>query len=289
VIAENPSQLTALTALAAAQHDAGVHTDAVTDPNQYEPHLAPGLAGGIHYPQDSQLMPALAAAALLEHRNITVRLNVTVTAPLTSYSGRMIGVVTSDGHYSCGTVVNAAGAWAGELSTVLGAPIPVGPRRGIVLVTVPVPGLIRHKVYTGDYLAGVTADDTRLHTAPVIEGTPSGPILIGSSREHCGFDRTLPPATLRRLAAEAVALFPVLADVAVLRAYCGFRPYSPDHLPIIGPDPRLPGLWHATGHEGAGVGLAAATGRLLAQAITAQPTELDLRPFRPERFSEVPA
>ena len=37
-----------------------------------------------------------------------------------------------------------------------------------------------------------------------------------------------------------------------MRAYVGFRPYAPDHLPVIGPDPRLLGLWHATGHEGAG-------------------------------------
>ena len=70
----------------------------------------------------------------------------------------------------------------------------------------------------------------------------------------------MPLPVVRRLAAQAVRLFPVLADVTLLRSYAGFRPYCPDHLPVIGPDPRAPGLLHACGHEGAGVGLAAGTG-----------------------------
>ena len=79
---------------------------------------------------------------------------------------------------------------------------------------------------------------------------------------------------VRRLAAQAVDLFPVLADVSLLRTYLGFRPYCPDHLPIIGEDPRVPGLVHACGHEGAGIGLAAATAELLAQHLT----DRDARP-----------
>jgi glycine/D-amino acid oxidase-like deaminating enzyme len=46
--------------------------------------------------------------------------------------------------------------------------------------------------------------------------------------------------------------------------YRGFRPYCPDHLPVIGADDRVPGLYHACGHEGAGIGLAPATGLLVA-------------------------
>ena len=71
-----------------------------------------------------------------------------------------------------------------------------------------------------------------------------------------------------------------------MRAYLGFRPYMPDHLPAIGPDPRVPGLLHACGHEGAGIGLATATGQLIAQTLTAKTPDLDLTPFRPDRFTE---
>jgi sarcosine oxidase subunit beta len=55
-------------------------------------------------------------------------------------------------------------------------------------------------------------------------------------------------------------------------------------LPIIGPDPRAPGLWHACGHEGAGIGLSVGTGALLGQALSGTTTALDLAPFAPERF-----
>lgn len=109
-------------------------------------------------------------------------------------------------------------------------------------------------------------------------------MLIGASRERVGFDRSLSLPAVRALAAGAIGLFPFLERVRALRAYPGFRPYLPDHLPAIGPDPRAPGLFHACGHEGAGIGLAAGTGQLIAQALTGKAPELDLGPFRPERF-----
>jgi len=165
-----------------------------------------------------------------------------------------------------------------------GVSLPVLPRRGFVLVTVPVGTLVRHKVYAAGYVADVASDAADLQTSPVVESTPAGTILIGASRERVGFDRAVSLPVLRRLAAQAVALFPVLARVPALRAYRGFRPYCPDHLPVIGPDPRAPGLYHACGHEGAGIGLAPATGRLLAQLVTGAEPDLDPHPFRPERF-----
>ena len=135
-------------------------------------------------------------------------------------------------------------------------------------------------------MADVASDSSALQTSPVVEGTRSGTVLIGATRERVGFDRTWSPQAIRRLAAGAVRLFPFLAEVVALRAYRGFRPYCPDHLPIIGPDPRAPGLWHACGHEGAGIGLSAATGRLIAQSLRGEATDLPLHPFRPERFDE---
>jgi glycine/D-amino acid oxidase-like deaminating enzyme len=74
--------------------------------------------------------------------------------------------------------------------------------------------------------------------------------------------------------------------VRVQRTYRGFRPYCPDHLPVIGPDPRVDGLVHACGHEGAGIGLAPATALLVAQAITGATTAIPLEAFSPVRFGE---
>jgi glycine/D-amino acid oxidase-like deaminating enzyme len=170
------------------------------------------------------------------------------------------------------------------VSAAFGSPVTVLPRRGVVLVTAALPpDTVRHKVYDADYVGAVASGDADLQVSTVVESTAGGTVLIGSSRERVGFDATLRVEVTRALARRAVGLFPVLADVPVLRAYGGFRPYAPDHLPIIGPDPRCPGLWHATGHEGAGIGLAAATGRLLADLVTGTEPDVDPRPFRVDR------
>ena len=91
---------------------------------------------------------------------------------------------------------------------------------------------------------------------------------------------------LGRLAAQAIALFPSLAGARVQRTYRGFRPYCPDHLPVIGPDPRVDGLVHACGHEGAGIGLAPATAELVVQSVTGAVPTIPLGPFSPVRFGE---
>jgi glycine/D-amino acid oxidase-like deaminating enzyme len=194
-------------------------------------------------------------------------------------------VTTDRGALNAPAVVNAAGTWGGEVAALAGVGLPVLPRRGFVLVTEPLPRIVRHKVYAADYVADVASSSAELQTSAVVEGTPAGPVLIGASRERVGFDRTLSVEVLRRLAAQAAALFPVLREVAVQRAYRGFRPYLPDHLPAIGADPRVPGLHHACGHEGAGIGLAPATGLLITRQLTGVTPGIDLTPFRPDRFA----
>ncbi|MGP3633129.1 NAD(P)/FAD-dependent oxidoreductase [Streptomyces sp. 24-1644] len=289
VVAGGEESLATLSATAHGQGAAGVTAYPVTSHGlqDLEPHLAPGLAGGFHYPQDAQVQPAVAAAHLLRAaRDAGARLYAgeEVTAVLTDPAGNVRGVRTGRRDLHAPAVVNAAGTWSGELAALAGVELPVMPRRGFVLVTEPLPRLIRHKVYAAEYVADVSNSSAALQTSPVVEGTPSGPVLIGASRERVGYDHSLSVPVISRLAAQAAALFPVLADVRLLRAYHGFRPYLPDHLPAIGPDPRAPGLFHACGHEGAGIGLAPATGKLIADTLRGEPPVLDLAPFRPDRF-----
>lgn len=299
VVAGDERELGALRKLAAQQAAAGVDARemAADRLRDLEPHLAPGLAGGFHYPQDAQVQPARAAAQLLgeaRRAGARVHLGEEVTGVLNGPGGAVRpgsavrGVVTSRRELPAGAVVNAAGAWGGEVAALAAAPLPVQPRRGFVLVTEPLPPVVRHKVYAAGYVGDVASGSAALQTSPVVEGTPAGPVLIGASRERVGFDRTLSVEVLRRLAAGAAALFPFLADVAVIRAYCGFRPFLPDHLPVIGADPRVPGLYHACGHEGAGIGLAPATGLLIAHALIDAPSSMDVSPFRPDRFDAGP-
>ncbi|MFP8940696.1 NAD(P)/FAD-dependent oxidoreductase [Streptomyces fenghuangensis] len=293
VVAADDTEWSALRRMAAGQAAAGVVAREVPADQlpDLEPHLAPGLAGAVHYPQDAQVQPALAASRLLraaQSAGATLHLREAVTEVLVTPAGRIDGVRTSHRELKAPVVVNATGTWSAQIAALAGTTLPVMPRKGFVLVTEPLPRVVRHKVYAAAYVADVASDSASLQTSPVVEGTPAGPVLIGSSRERTGFDRTLSTEALQRMADSAVTLFPVLAQVSVLRAYHGFRPYLPDHLPAIGADPRVPGLHHACGHEGAGIGLAPATGLLLAQALTGEEPSLDLAPFRPDRFeSEV--
>ena len=86
--------------------------------------------------------------------------------------------------------------------------------------------------------------------------------------------------------ARAARLVPAIADLTPDSTWVGFRPWLPDGLPAIGPSHTAPGLWLGTGHEGAGIQLGPITGRLLAQAITGETPDLDLSPFKPDRFQD---
>ncbi|WP_432154295.1 NAD(P)/FAD-dependent oxidoreductase [Streptomyces tricolor] len=286
VVASTPRTLAALEDFAAGQRRAGVTAVPVGGDRlgELEPHMAPGMAGGVHYPQDAQVMPALAAARLARASGAALHGGRTVTGVLRTADGTVYGVRTDRGEIHAPAVVNAAGTWGGDLAALAGVRLPVLPRRGFVLVTEPLPRMVRHKVYAADYVADVASDSAALRSSPVVEGTAAGPVLIGATRERVGFDRSLSLTAVRTLAAGAIGLFPFLERVRALRTYAGFRPYLPDHLPAIGPDPRAPGLFHACGHEGAGIGLAPGTGQLIAHALTGKAPELDLTPFRPERF-----
>jgi glycine/D-amino acid oxidase-like deaminating enzyme len=229
----------------------------------------------------------LAAARLLraaQDKGAEIRANTELLA-LGTTAGRLTTVTTTRGSISAGCVVNATGSWGGEVSARMNAPVPVLPRRGFILVTEPLPpDMIRHKVYTADYVANVASSDEGLETSTVVESTKSGTVLIGASRERVGFDRALSVPVISTLARGAIRVFPFLSGVRLLRTYRGFRPYCPDHLPVIGADRRIGGVFHACGHEGAGIGLAPATGTMIANLLTGATGPVDPRHFSPERF-----
>lgn len=297
VVATQPEAMAPLRELAAGQRAAGVEVVEVDDLLLLEPHLAPELPGGLHYPQDAQVQPVLAAAAILgEARRMGARFRpgTEVVGARRGNGGHLLSVRCADGtEVPADAVVNAAGTWGGRVGAALGAEVPVLPRKGFILVTEPMSSVVHHKVYSADYVANVAAATEGLETSTVVESTRGGTILIGASRERVGFDRSMNAGTVAQLAAGAVRLFPGLRHAQLMRVYRGFRPYCPDHLPVVGPDPRAPGVVHACGHEGAGIGLAPVTGELVAAHLTgadAQATVgVDPAPYLPDRLvAQVP-
>ncbi len=290
VVAETDEAAAGLRDLARRQREVGIDAIEVdgTGLRELEPHLAPDLTAGIHYPQDAQVQPVLAAAALLQRareHGATLLTQAEVTAIDRDRAGRARAVVTTRGRVDGRWVINAAGPWSDVTSAMVGIDYPIRPRRGHILVTEPVEPLVHHKVYDAGYVGTLTADTDpdAVEISSVVESTRAGTILLGSSREFVGYDRQVDGEVVRAIAARARRLFPVLAEVRLLRTYVGFRPWLPDHLPAIGEDPRVPGFVQASGHEGAGIGLAPATGLLVRALVTGSPALLDPAPFRPDR------
>ncbi len=290
VVAHDEVSLEELRSLAQDQRAQGVMVELVAgeDLQQLEPALSRELKGGAIYPQDCQVQPMLAVARhvsdVVRHGSRVVA-GVNVLRAERDSNGDISALVTSGGKVAVGRwVVNAAGPWAGELAGRLGAQIPVAPRRGHVLVTEPLPPLVRRKVFEASYVGSVHQADAERACSSVIEETAGGTMLLGSSRESVGFSYELDPDVVAAIARRAVAVVPPLAGARLMRAYVGFRPATPDRLPIIGPDSSVGRLLHATGHEGAGVGLAQVTAEMVQSLVLGEPPALDIAPFAPDRF-----
>jgi glycine/D-amino acid oxidase-like deaminating enzyme len=253
-----------------------------------EPALDGPLHGASRFPRDIQCDPARIARALAREAQAAgadIRTGCAVER-IAVRGGRVAGLDTADGTIAAGAVVLAAGPWSGGLAEAAGLRLPLAPRKG-QLVRLRAPGreFVRHKVVDGSYLGSVLSADAGLQISTVVETTWDGDVLVGSSRERRGFDDTVDPAVSDAMVARAARLFGALPQLERTAAWAGLRPWLPDHRPAIGPSAAVPGLWVATGHEGAGVALGPVTGRVLAQAFCREPVLVDLLAFSPDRFA----
>jgi D-hydroxyproline dehydrogenase subunit beta len=247
---------------------AGVECE-LLEPSQaraLEPALAPDLLGATWVPGDLQCDPRAIARAMAEEPGIRVRPHTRVDDLATLRADH---------------VVLAAGPWSAALARTAGLHLPLEPRKG-QLVRLGGRLEIRHKVFDGSYLAAVAAPAAGLQVSTVIETTHDGHVLVGSSRERRGFDTSVDPAVTASLLDAAARVVPAVAGLTPAAAWAGLRPWLPDGLPALGRSHA--GLWVATGHEGAGVGLGPVSGELLAAAISGERPALDLAPFDPDRF-----
>ena len=226
------------------------------------------LLGATWVPGDLQCDARAIARAMAEEPGITTRTHTWVED---------LAELQAD------EVVLAAGPWSAELARTVGLHLPLEPRKG-QLVRLRGRLDIRHKVVDGGYLAAVAAVEAELQVSTVIETTLDGDVLVGSSRERKGFDTSVDPAVTARLLEEAARLVPAVRSLQTNSAWAGLRPWLPDGLPAIGRSRT--GIWVATGHEGAGVGLGPITGELIAAAISGESLPLDLGPFDPDRFAQ---
>ncbi len=180
--------------------------------------------------------------------------------------GHACGVRVANGDFHAQTVINCAGAWAGQIGPHA---FPTRPVKGQMLsVEMPRRDLLRHVVRTPDVYLIPRSD---------------GRLVIGATLEEAGFDKQVVAQTIQQQRQAAIEIVPALADAPILETWAGLRPATPDKLPILGAT-SIPGYFVTTGHFRDGILLAPVTARVMGQVIAGEKPEFDLTAFAAERF-----
>ncbi|GIX33158.1 MAG: D-amino-acid dehydrogenase [Lysobacterales bacterium] len=237
-----------------------------------EPLLTPRVKGAVLFPGDACLRPerfvtGLACAA--KARGVVLREGLGIAA--LERDGRTLHALDANGgRHRAELIVLAAGARAPALLAPLGVRLPIQPGKGYSRTYPPLPAMPSRPLVLAERSVCVTA-------------WPEG-LRLGSTMEFSGFSEYLND---RRLAALERGAFEYLRWDGLPRpqeSWYGFRPMTPDELPLIGPVPAFPNLMLATGHGMLGISLAAVTGRLVAALACHSEPPVDPLPLSPARF-----
>jgi len=236
------------------------------------------LKGGIFGPKDGYVDPYDVTMAIA---NKTRKLGVpirerTEVLDIRLENGQVRGIETSRGLISSKIIVNAAGAWGGEIAKMAGIDLPVQPYRRQVFITKafdaiprPVPMIIDQdtQFYFRGYAPGILMGMTDLDEPPSF---------------HTHVDRDF----LERVTATALEKVPVFEQAEILRGWGGLYAMTPDENPIIGEIPDIKGFFCATGFSGHGFQHGPAVGRILSELILDGKTSFGLSPFSYDRFKK---
>lgn len=263
----------------------GIEAEALdgSDVARLEPNLRSGLAGGLRFPGDSVVYPPAAARHLLDlarRSGATVDVDRAVVAV---GDGR---VTMQDGaSLEADLVVVAAGLATPKLldGAVRPAHFDLVSKKGHLAITDRAPGFVRHQLVELGYLKSAHGNATT-SVAFNVQPRATGQVLLGSSRQLGATDPRIEREVLARMVRRALEYMPTLSALPVVRVWVGFRPATADNLPVIGPLPRAPRTWLATGHEGVGITTSLGTAELLADMVFQRAPALDPAPFSPARF-----
>lgn len=241
--------------------------------HQYQPGLGAEVVGGWWYPEDAQVdNKALAQVLWTAAESVGVKLKdgITVEAFL-QQQGQVVGVQTNAGVIRAAHYVLASGAWSNELLA-----LPVLPRKGQMLS-------VRIPEFTSELPL------KRVLFGQDIYIVPRGDrLIIGATSEAVGFTPNNTPEGIQRLLQAAIRLYPQLKHYPIQEFWWGFRPATPDELPILGTS-YCQNLTLATGHYRNGILLAPVTATLIADLILEQKSDPILSDFHYSRFQSQPS
>lgn len=236
---------------------------------QHQPGLSSEVVGGWWYPDDGQVDNRALAHCLwmaAQQLGIEVLEGVAVTE-FVRENQQIKYVKTSQGDWQAERYVLATGAWSQEL-----LPIAVYPKKGQMLS-------LRVVSSTQPLKQVLFGDET------YIVPRKDGRIVIGASSENVGFTPDNTPAGVQKLLSGSTRLYPPLKDLPILEFWWGFRPATPDELPILGTS-AYENLTLATGHYRNGILLAPITALLIADLLEKQKCNPLLSHFHYTRFGE---
>jgi len=241
--------------------------------HQHQPGLGSEVAGGWWYPEDGQVdSQALAQVLWLAAFQLGIEVFEGVEVQEFVRKNQQIKYVkTSLGDWQAQRYVLATGAWSQEL-----LPIPVYPKKGQMLS---VRSLSSNQKLTQE-LNHVLFGDS-IYIVPRQDGR----IVLGATSENVGFTPNNTPDGVLELLKGATSLYPALKNFPILDFWWGFRPATPDELPILGTSPDE-NLTLATGHYRNGILLAPITALLIADLIEKQKSDPLLNHFNYTRFIE---
>ena len=238
-----------------------------------EPALKPGAAGGYFNPGDAHLRPnryVEGLAALVRKKGGTIEEGARIES-VAREGTRIVRVATGRGDFSGREVVLALGAWSPTLARQVGLDLPIQPGKGYS-ITYERPKLApRIPLVLKERSVCVTAW--------------SSGYRLGSTMEFAGYDTSLNRTRLEALRRGAAEYLHEPEGPAVVEEWYGWRPMTPDDLPMLGRAPGIENLVLATGHGMLGVSMSAITGLLVSEVVTGRPPSLDLAPYLVSRFA----
>jgi glycine oxidase len=180
--------------------------------------------------------------------------------------GNLIGkLVTSRGEFMASRYVVTAGAWSKQLLAVEASQLGIKPIRGqMLLFKFDVPPMQHIVLQEGLYL--IPRRD--------------GHLLVGSTLEDVGFDKSMTNEASDILMQRASEILPVLKSMPIMKHWTGLRPGSPGNIPTIGKHPRLDNLYINSGHFRYGVTMAPASVEILLNEINGAMQPFDVSPYR---------
>jgi D-amino-acid dehydrogenase len=241
------------------------------DVRAIEPRVHEAIVGGLHYLDDASLDPRALVTALLhrveEHGG---RFLADEVVGLHPGDNRVEVMTHASGVVRAGVLIVAAGAWSVQVARMLGLRLPLQPATGYSL-TFPQgdPGL-RVPLMLGE--------------AHVVVSPMGGDLRLTGGFELGGFDGSIEPAQVGAMRSALTAYLRIEPPAGEAVAWSGYRPLTPDGLPVVGRLERAPNVILATGHGTLGISLAPATGQAVADLIVGQAPRIDLSPFSPARF-----